>query len=340
MKKICLIISVFVFSAALVFSTGHLESVYGQDAKGEVMLYSSMKDSQLSALKAAFTKKHPGITMDYYSAGTGKVMTKLTAEERAGNIGADIIWVGDPTNYFTLQQKGLLLPYESPEAKTIPAALKEKDNFYCGARIITLGLVYNINNVKANEIPQDWEDLLKPRFKNLTVMTDPTFSGTTLYTVAALTQNPRYGWDFFKKLKANGMKVEKGSSAVVNKVGAGEYDVCIGVDYIAKSKAKKGSPVGFQYTKSGISTVSSPIAIMKSTKNLAAAKKLYDYILSLEGQKQLIKKQVIPVRPELHLAGALTVGEAVGRALPVDDKKLIESKNDLLDKFNEIMKKR
>lgn len=333
MKKLIVTIVVFVMAATLLVAAEESE------AEMYVMLYSSMKDAQLSALKEGFTAKYPDIKMDYYSAGTGKVMTKLAAEERAGSIEADIIWVGDPTNYFKLKENGLLLAYVSPAAETIPEGIKDKDNQFCGARIITLGFVYNVNNVKEDEIPKDWDDLLKPRFKDVAVMTDPTFSGTTLYTVAALVQSPKYGWEFFEKLKANGMRLEKGSSAVVNKVGAGEYDVCIGVDYIAKSKMKKGSPIGFAYAESGISTVASPIAILKATKNLEAAKKLYDFILSPDGQKVLMATEVIPVRPELKLEGAISVEEAVKRALPVDDKKLNEEREDLLARFNEIMKK-
>ncbi|MBU8922128.1 MAG: ABC transporter substrate-binding protein [Bacteroidales bacterium] len=340
MKRVSLLVAVFLVLSVFNLSSILCDEAFAGPAKKYVMLYSSMKDSQLAALKEAFTSKYSDIEMDYYSAGTGKVMTKLAAEERAGNIGADVLWVGDPTNYLMFKDKGLLTPYVSPEAKTIPAGLKDPENYFCGARIITLGLVYNTLNVKGKDIPDDWDDLLSPRFKGIAVMTDPTFSGTTLYTVAALVQNPKYGWDFIKKLKANNVRIEKGSSAVVNKVGAGEYDVTIGVDYIARSKMAKGSPIGFAYTKSGISTVASPIAIMKATKNLEAAQRLYDYILSIEGQQQLVKKQVIPVRPEVQLEGALSVKDAVSRAMPVDAQDLLKNKVELLDKFNSIMKKK
>jgi iron(III) transport system substrate-binding protein len=324
---------------AFLFAGGQ-EEKKGTEPEGEmkVMLYSSMKDSQLSALKEGFMNKNPNVQMDYYTAGTGKVMTKLSAEEQAGNISADILWVGDPTNYFELKERGLLLSYISPEAKTIPADLIDEGNYYCAARIITLGIVYNVNLVKGNDIPRDWDDLLKPRFKGLTVMTDPTFSGTTLYTVAALIQNPKYGWDFFNKLKANGMRLEKGSSAVVNKVGAGEYDLCIGVDYIARSKKAQGTPIDFVHAQSGISTVPSPIAILNATKNPKAAKLLYDYILSLEGQQILIDAQVLPVRPELELEGALSVKETADRALPIDPQLLNTEKDELLARFDQIMK--
>jgi len=323
---ICIVCMVLLFSYAV------------SAANMQVMLYSSMKDSQLSALKEAFANKYPDVQMDYYTAGTGKVMTKMAAEQQAGKICADIIWVGEPTNYITFKEQGELLAYESPEAATIPSALKDKDNYYCAARIVTLGLVYNTNNVKGEDIPKDWTDLLNPRFNTYATMTDPTFSGTTLYTVAAFIQNEEFGWEFLKQLKANGIKLQTGSSAVVNAIGAGEYDIGIGVNYIAQSKKAKGTPVEFVYPESGISTVASPIAIMKDSENVEAAKLLYDFILSLEGQQLLVDACVIPVRPEIKMENDISVAEATERAIPVSDKYLLLSKDALLEQFNKIMK--
>lgn len=323
---ICIVCMILLFSFAV------------SAAKMQVMLYSSMKDSQLSALKEAFTNKYPDVQMDYYTAGTGKVMTKMAAEQQAGKICADIIWVGEPTNYITFKEQGELLAYESPEAATIPSALKDEDNFYCAARIVTLGLVYNTNNVKGEDIPKDWADLLNPRFNTYVTMTDPTFSGTTLYTVAAFIQNEEFGWEFLKQLKANGIKLQTGSSAVVNAIGAGEYDIGIGVNYIAQSKKAKGTPVEFVYPESGISTVASPIAIMKDSENVEASKLLYDFILSLEGQQLLVDACVIPVRPEIKMENDISVAEATERAIPVSDKYLLLSKDALLEQFNKIMK--
>ena len=323
---ICIVCMVLLFSYAV------------SAANMQVMLYSSMKDSQLSALKEAFTNKYPDVQMDYYTAGTGKVMTKMAAEQQAGKICADIIWVGEPTNYITFKEQGELLAYESPEAATIPSALKDIDNYYCAARIVTLGLVYNTNNVKGEDIPKDWTDLLNPRFNTYITMTDPTFSGTTLYTVAAFIQNEEFGWEFLKQLKKNGVKLQTGSSAVVNAIGAGEYDIGIGVNYIAQSKKAKGTPVEFVYPESGISTVASPIAIMKDSENVEAAKLLYDFIISLEGQQLLVDAHVIPVRPEIKMKNDISVAEATERAIPVSDKYLLLTKDALLEQFNKIMK--
>lgn len=73
-----------------------------------VMLYSSMQEDQLNAIKQAFEKKYPDIKMDYYFAGTGKVITKIATEAKSGQVAADVIWVGDPADYIGFKKLGIL----------------------------------------------------------------------------------------------------------------------------------------------------------------------------------------------------------------------------------------
>lgn len=337
-QKYLMAILIVLVAFAPVFANGKGEESTGGEAKQNVMLYSSLKDSQLAAIKEGFMNKYPHITMDYYTAGTGNVMTKLATEQQAGGISADIIWVGDPTNYIDFKEQGLLLPYDSPTAASIPDKFKDPDRMYMSARLIMLGFVYNTNLVKADQIPHTWEDLLKPELKDYVAMTDPTTSGTTLFTVAGLVQNPKYGWPYFEKLKANGTKLENGSSGVVNKAAAGEYKVSVGVDYIARTVMAQGATIGFIYPDNDIPIIESPIAIIKNTKNPDAAKKLYDYIISEEGQAVLVAEYTTPINPNMKLENAIDVKVAEAKMLPVDHKLLVRDKLDMLEKFDSIFK--
>lgn len=56
------------------------------EPSGTVMLYSSLKEKQLVAVKEAFEAKYPGIVMDYYQAGTGKIKTKIATEQQADRL--------------------------------------------------------------------------------------------------------------------------------------------------------------------------------------------------------------------------------------------------------------
>ena len=303
-----------------------------------VMLYSSLKESQLAALREGFMRAHPNIDMDFYTAGTGSVMTKLATEQQAGGIAADMIWVGDPTNYIDFKEQGLLYPYDSPAAASIPDKFKDPDRMFMSGRLIMLGFVYNTRELTYEQAPKTWEDLLRPEFRNNIAMTDPTSSGTTLFTVAGLVQNPRYGWDYLQRLKDHGLLLESGSSAVVNKVGSGEYLVSIGVDYIARSAMDQGATLGFIYPERDIPIIESPIAIIRNTRNLDAAKALYDYIISEDGQRVLLEEFTLPINPNMRLENAIEVAEAERRMLPVDPVVLVRDKNALLERFDSIFK--
>lgn len=305
----------------------------------KVMLYSSLKEKQLAAIKEAFVKKYPDIAMDYYAAGTGKVLTKIATEQQSGQIASDLIWVGDPSNYLTFKEKGMLEPYQSKEAEKISDEFKDKDNTFVGARLVVMGFSYNSAKVKDALVPKNWADLTKPDFKGQLVMSDPAEAGTTMYAVSALVNHPDYGWDYFEKLKANKMELESGTTSTINKVGSGAYLACIGVDYVTRTLEKQGSPIKFAYPEKDLIVVSSPIAIMKGAPHMTEAKLLYDFILSEEGQTILANTQATPVRNGVKVGeGALDASEIAKRMLQTDDKKVAAQKQEILDKFDKLFK--
>ena len=110
-------------------------------------------------------------------------------------------------------------------------------------------------------------------------MTDPNTAGTTKYWRNAMMANEKYGLKFFEGLKANGCKMESGTTATHNQVAAGEYDVGVCLDYVTANIKEKGSPIEFVYPEDTVS-IFSPIGIVKDAKNMENAKLLYDFILS------------------------------------------------------------
>mgnify|MGYP002627243129 CR=1 FL=1 len=169
---------------------------------GKVMLYSSMQEDQLVAIKKGFEAKYPEIVMDYYFAGTGRVITKIATEHQAGQVAADVIWVGDPSDYLSFKKEGILEKYSSPEASAIASKFIDPDGFYTGARMMNMGIGYNSALVEPQDAPKSWNDLLDPKWEGQIVMTDPASAGTTKYFVAALLASPKYGEEYFKKLRA------------------------------------------------------------------------------------------------------------------------------------------
>ena len=265
------------------------------EPKGTVMMYSSMQEKQLVAIREGFEKKYPGVKMEYYFAGTGKVMTKIATEVQAGHVDADVLWVGDPTNYVQFKEQGILEKYVSPETEFIDKAFVDPEGYYTGARMMNMGIAYNTANVKGDDIPKTWGDLLNKKWEGALVMTDPNTAGTTKYWRNAMMANEKYGLKFFEGLKANGCKMESGTTATHNQVAAGEYDVGVCLDYVTANIKEKGSPIEFVYPEDTVS-IFSPIGIVKDAKNMENAKLLYDFILSQEGQEIIVAQNLLSVR--------------------------------------------
>jgi iron(III) transport system substrate-binding protein len=133
----------------------------------------------------------------------------------------------------------------------------------------------------------------------------------------------------------------QGSGQVVDDTAVGSLVACIGVDYITLDKVEKGAPLGF-FNPPEMLVIPSPAAIIKGTKNLDAAQKFIDFLLSAEGQTIISKANTIPVRPEIRARtemGLVSADTAVKRALRVDYAKLGANKEATLERFTSIMTK-
>ena len=283
-------------------------------ASGTVMMYSSMQEKQLIAIKQGFEKKYPEIKMEYYFAGTGKVMTKIATEAQAGHVDADILWVGDPTNYVSFKAQGILQKYSSPEAATIDKAFIDADGYYTAARMMNMGIAYNTKRVKPENAPKTWNDLLDKKWRDNIVMTDPNTAGTTKYWRNAIMTNPKYGVEFIKGLKANKCSMESGTTATHNQVAAGGYLVGVCLDYVTANVASKGSPIAFVFPEDTVS-IFSPIGLVKDCKNVENGKLLYDFILSKEGQEILVAQNLLSVRSDVA-QGDVDVAAIAAKAMP------------------------
>ncbi len=302
---------------------------------GTVMLYSSMQEDQLIAIKQGFEKKYPDVTLEYYFAGTGKVMTKIATEAQAGHVDADIIWVGDPTNYVAFKAQGILQPYSSPEAEKIDKTFIDADGYYTGARMMNMGIAYNTFSVNAADAPKTWNDLCDPKWNDQVVMTDPNTAGTTKYWRNAMMTNPKYGVPFMEKLKANKCYFESGTTATHNQVAAGAYKVGVCLDYVTATLIKEGSPIAFVYPEDTVS-IFSPIGLVKNCKNEANGKLLYDFILSREGQEILVANNLLSVRSDVK-QGA-DVATIAAKAMVMDMADVVNKQKQNAEAFDKIFR--
>lgn len=267
-------------------------------AKGELMVYTSIYPDIINNMcKPNVQKAFPDMKVTWFQGGTEKVKTKIAGEIKANKIAADVLMVADPAYYLTLQKQGLLLDYKSKEDANL---INDKDpnGAWYAVRVCNMIIAINGQKTKLEDAPKNWTDLLDPKYKGKIAMPNPMLSGTAYVAAGALAD--KYGWEYFDKLKANGMRVEEGNSAIQTKLETGEYVAAMILEEnILKLRDKKKSPLQVVYPKDGVVQVPSPIAIFKNTKNPEGAKAIVDWWLGKEGQQAVVQGYMHSVRADV-----------------------------------------
>lgn len=309
-------------------------------ANEKLIVYTSMKESLIGALKTKFMQQYPEVDMDYQSAGAGKLMAKIATEKESGQIMADIIWTSEVPDFFSMKKNDMLLPYISPEVKNIVNPIPNFDGSFTPIRLGTLGIAYNTRFIKGDDVPNTWKDILKPKFKGAFGIANPALSGTSYMSVALL--KSVFGWEYFEQLSNNKAKVGKGAGQVIDDTASGDLLASLAVDYITNDKINKGASLKLVFPPEML-VIPSPAAIMKGTANQGAAQKFIDFLLSDAGQQIIAGEGTLPVRKGIILDakfGMPTAEEAVQRAIPIDYDSLNTEKEETIKRFGQILQGR
>lgn len=307
------------------------ETPKSQGPKGTVMIYTSIYPDIIELVKPALKKQFPDLDIQWFQAGTEKVMAKVAGEIEAKKIQADLLMVADPSYYITLKDQNLLLKYDSPNRKDVKIN-KDSEGYWTGVRISNMIIAYNTSKVSEADAPKSFKDLLDPKWKNRIAMPSPLLSGTAYVTAGVLAD--KYGWQYFEDLKQNGLKVEEGNSAIQNKLLRGEYYAVIILEENILKMMEKKEPVKVVYPSDGTVVIPSPVAIFQASKNQEAAKAVLDWWLSKEGQEVIVKGWMHSVRDDVNPPnGAPALKTFIDAATKPDWVKLSKDNEQIKETF-------
>jgi iron(III) transport system substrate-binding protein len=100
-------------------------------------------------------------------------------------------------------------------------------------------------------------------------------------------------------LAKNGAIAAKGNGAVLESVARGEKAYGIIIEYMAFNAKAKGSPVDFIFPQEGVSAITQPVAVLKTSRNIEAAKAFVNWQLSEDAQNQSVSQGYFPVFSEI-----------------------------------------
>ena len=282
----------FISAIAIMVSTSETAA----QPTGKLVLYTSQPDRDAQQTVEGFRKHHPGVDVEIFRSGTTEVMNKLTAEIAAGQPRADLLLIADAVSMERLKATGQLLAYPEADVRQFPADAYDKEKTYFGTKLITTGIIVNRS---ATMKPKAWADLLKPDAKGQVVLPSPLYSGAAAIHMAALASHPALGESYYEHLGKNGALALRGNGAVLTAVAGGQKMYGVIVEFMALNAKTKGSPVDFVFPAEGVSIVTEPVAILRGTKNVAAARAFVDFLLSNEGQELAAAQGYFPARKDV-----------------------------------------
>jgi iron(III) transport system substrate-binding protein len=272
----------------------------------EVVLYSSVDDYLMRDVVAAFTAD-TGINVrvvgDTEATKTTGLVQRLLAERRRPR--ADVWWSSEPFGAMRLADEGALEPYTSPAeivpGRPWPRELRDPGGAWYAFAPRARVIVYNTRRVPPDNAPQRIADLADPRWNARVGMARPQF-GTTRGHMAALAaawgDSPFRDW--LRAMKANGVRLYDGNSAVVRAVAMGEIDAGLTdtddvwagqregwhVELIFEPTDQPGSAAWWSF---GPLPIPNTVARVRGGPNPDAAATLIDFILSEKTERLLAR---------------------------------------------------
>jgi iron(III) transport system substrate-binding protein len=298
----------------------------------DLVLYTSQPQTDAQMTVDAFRKVHPEIGLTFVRDGTPKIMAKLRAEQAAGAPQADLLLIADAVTMESLKRDDLLLPLPALNTGNVPAETFDPGKSWFGTKLITTGIIYN---KAAPFVPASWDDLLRPEAKGLIAMPSPLASGAALIHTVTLTGSLPEGWSYYQKLAANGALAEGANGGVLKSVAGGEKLFGMIVDYMPIREKAKGAPVEFVFPKEGVSAVTEPVAVLRSSKNPKAAEAFVAFLLSPTGQELAAQQGYVPADPKVALPPGYPARDAI-KLLPFDAARALAEEDANRQRFQAI----
>lgn len=297
MKKVSLFIAAL---CVVAFAGCNSKSDANSSDSSELKIYSIIDEEETLALTELFTQK-TGIKTNFLRASTGELVNRVLTEKNDPQ--ADILLGGASSYHIKADAEGALETYESPLAQGLPSYAVSKDGTWTGFCVLTLGI--GINNSLYKEkfpslpLPQTWDDLLRPEYKGEVVLTNPVSSSTAYLFVQNQLQRlgQDKGWEYLLNLVPLVGQFPDSGSAPAKLICTGEYPIGISFTHELARLKTEGYDVELVAPPKTAGDVDC-ISIMKNSKNLDAAKKFVDFMLSPEAQELMCKISfATPVNP-------------------------------------------
>ncbi len=278
----------------------------GGGGRTPLVIYSPHGRDLLSHFEKRFEATHPDVDVQWVDMGSQEVLDRLRSEK--ANPQADVWW-GAPTEIFErAASEGLLAPSSPSWADSVPAAARDSAGRWYGTYRTPEVIAYNSDALTRAEAPQDWDDLLAPKWRGKVLIRDPLASGTMHAIFGAImwrqyqrTGDSTAGYTWLLKLDAQTSDYVLNPTLLYQKLARQEGLVTMwDMPDVETLRATTKLPIDYLIPRSGTPVVIDAIAVVKGAKHPALARAFLQWAGSrpevLEAAREFYR---IPARTDI-----------------------------------------
>ena len=264
---------------------------------GEITIYTALEEEFMDPYLKTFREQYPDVELNIVRASTGDITARLLAEK--DNPQADVVWGTAATSLLTLNTVGALEAYAPEGLDKVDPAFKDSaaEPTWVGINAWMTGITVNTEELEklGLEIPQSYEDLLKPEYKGLVTMPNPASSGTGYLTVSGLMQlmGEDTAWEYMDKLHENIAEYTHSGSAPSKLAASGEFPIGIGMGYKGLAMKQEGYPVDVIFPKEGSGWDLEANALVKKDNIKEESKLFLDWAISEDAMQEYGKNYAV-----------------------------------------------
>ncbi|KOP71951.1 extracellular solute-binding protein [Cytobacillus solani] len=271
---------------------------------GKLVIYTARDQTIVDQVVGMFNEKYPDIQVDVLTMGAQQVLERIRGEK--SNPQADFWWGGTQSAFMTGAAEDLLEPFKPSFDASILPEHKDKDGRWYGEMLLPEVIMINSDMLSKEEAPQDWDDLLDPKWKDQIIIRGVLASGTmrTIYSAMIHEQgadNPEAGYEWLSKLDANTKEYAQDPTNLYLKLARQEGSISLwNLQDILLQKNEHNQPFDFVYPESGAPILVDAVGLVKGAKNLENAKVFYEFLFDPETRATLAEDLYqIPTRTDI-----------------------------------------
>ncbi|MFN2571431.1 MAG: extracellular solute-binding protein [Gemmatimonadales bacterium] len=254
-----------------------------RDHRTPLVIYSPHGRDLLTLFEKRFEALHPDIDVRWLDMGSQDVYDRARSE-RANPQGD--VWFGGPSLIFAQAAGDTLLDCGPVSWSTAIAPRgRGADDCYLAVYETPVVFLYAEKVVRAEDAPQDWDDLLDPKWKGKLIIRDPLASGTMRATFGMIIQRGQKqpadtaaGFAWLRRLDGQTKVYEQNPALISEKIARQEALVTVWDLPDVLISRRRGMPIGYVFPRSGTVAIEDGIAVIKGAKHLAAARAFVEFV--------------------------------------------------------------